>query len=180
MDVLHGEYSEALLGLLEKCAHMDAPATAPEHRALMREIVETARTLDLIEALSFPGTFEKELASRSEAIFQAAKAFHEEIESVEVAISEGRKMLDDVELNLDCDVVDRIVEHGKLLATHSKCPPFWAEGAGLGSRFPAYPTEELIQRSLLRSKIAPSPPQTPEPAEPSEAAKRKESFTFEI
>jgi hypothetical protein len=175
MDLLFREHAEALVGLIARSEKMDS--STQEYMGAVEEIVRLAKKLDTIEALSFPGSFGREIESRSEGIFRKIKGFHEEVESIEVAMREGSKMLEEAEIEVEGSVVERILEHGRVLSRYAVCPPFWSEGHPLGERLPAVPTEELLQQSVLGIQ---RPVELEKKYEKRKESPEKEAFSFEI
>ncbi|KAI5136010.1 uncharacterized protein NESG_01147 [Nematocida ausubeli] len=114
--------------------------------SLVKRAQRAAMKIDLIYNVMVHG-FEKENQRISEDIYDIAIRLMEELEEKELLIQECKDILAP---SSEIDVND-VLSYSKLLGRHSKCPLLWTEDTGL-ERLPAYPTDSLIQQSLLRAK----------------------------
>ncbi|KAI5189459.1 hypothetical protein NEMIN01_0522 [Nematocida minor] len=125
-------------------ASSDAPVTEKELK-LVQEIGDTARRLDIIYSVVING-FESENMKASAALYSITEELHKEMEDKEVLIEESKRIVGSTDIK-----VESIIEYAKTLSIHSKCPLLWTEDMPL-DRFPAYPTDSLIQQSILRDQ----------------------------
>ncbi|EIJ88800.1 hypothetical protein NEPAR06_0699 [Nematocida parisii] len=105
-----------------------------------------AKKLDLIYNVAING-FEKENRRISEDIYKITTRLMEELEEKELLIKECKDMLSETK-EME---IEEILSYSRVLSKHTKCPLLWTEDMAL-DRLPAYPTDSLIQQSLLRIK----------------------------
>ncbi|KAI5185971.1 hypothetical protein NEHOM01_1194 [Nematocida homosporus] len=150
MDELFRKNSDELVSLLTELNRVSTGVgeNLVVRKELLRKIKAVAEELDLIYRVSLEG-FNKENEEVSESVFLIAKRLFNEIEEKEVWLQEAKAIVADSERELSGGL-EAVLEYSQLLAKYSKCPLLWTEGTPLEGRFPAYPTDEIIQQSILR------------------------------
>lgn len=193
MDQLFQRSSERLvelLGEINELGKNQEENTGEEARLrrkeLIRSLVKAAERVDTIYAVATEG-FEKENRRVSEQIFQAAQAVFNDVEEKEVLLKEAREMIAEARPGEASIGLDDLLEYGARLARYSKCPLLWSEEIPLERSFPAFPTDGLIQQSVLGRGQTPKKEEkrrkktdgVSEPAKLPPPAERAE-FTFEF
>ncbi|KAI5172689.1 hypothetical protein NEFER03_1745 [Nematocida sp. LUAm3] len=175
MDILFERASEKLIECIKDLDNKE------KRRETIKKMVEIAKELDLIYCLGTEG-FQKENKEVSESLYTIEKKIFSEIEEKEVLLAEGKKILEEAEKNEDVCIED-ILEYSAMLSRYSKCPLLWTEENALKESFPAFPTEEIVQQSILRDQEKSNIP-APEAEESSpikeEPSSQEKGFDFEF
>ncbi|KAH9385374.1 uncharacterized protein NEMAJ01_0270 [Nematocida major] len=131
MDALFSQELALLVSALEEARLQDAE--------------KAARKLDIIYKVSTDG-FEPVNINLSKSLHEIMYSLLSETEEKELLIRECRETVE----NKNMHNISEILKYSKNLA-EVKCPLLWSEDMPL-DRIPAYPTDSLVQHSLLRGK----------------------------
>ncbi|KAI5191875.1 hypothetical protein NECID01_1680 [Nematocida sp. AWRm77] len=153
MDTIFQASTEKVIELLKELNSLSQStsteaASLQKRQSLVKQIVHEAQKLDRVYSVSTEG-FEKENMQVSERIFHVSQAVFKEVEEKEVLLSEARAVAEDSALVLEHSPEEQILAYASMLAQYSKCPLLWTEELPLERSFPAYPTDSLIQQSVL-------------------------------
>jgi len=148
-------------GKIELLAHMaklkeiseisaNSPAeTRREREKLIFKITSIAKKLDMIYRVVTEG-FEKENKAVAGRVFDLSYKAFREIEEKEALLEEANRIRKETEMCLAKSPTGAILEYSSLLSKYSKCPVFWREDLPLENTFPAFPTDGIMQQSVLR------------------------------
>lgn len=145
-------------------------AQRKERENSIKRIVELAQEIDLVYRIARDG-FKKENKRVSERLFSVTQRLFSEMEQKEALLESAKEIKSD-----GGDLIDRetILEYAERLSKYSKCPLLWTEGVPLEGRLPSFPTDDLLQQSILRA--APKEKKKKE----KEKSSTKKEFVFEV
>ncbi|OAG30109.1 hypothetical protein NEDG_01692 [Nematocida displodere] len=197
MDALFRQCTEELLSALEelktntdKAAQMEGSTPRTEEKEterrqnlakrqkLIERITRLSQKADLVYRVSVDG-FEGENKELSHRLFAISKSVFDEVENKEVSLKEAEAIIKDKE-NLLSGSLDQVLAYASKLAKYSKCPLLWTEGVPLEDTFPAFPTEAIIQHSILREQETPPPEQPKATSTPKAVPPPRQEKEFEF